>query len=74
VLLTIDASEADEVGSRTSLLEKCVEQRLAGEGDPARHAAILDALNRLRSRNNPPNEIIADHELIVRYLLHGRLD
>ena len=73
VLLTIDASEADETGG-TPLLEKCVEQRLAREGDPVRHAAILDALNRLRSRESSPDKIVQDHELIVRYLLHGRVD
>ena len=74
VLLTIDASEDDETGGGAPMLEKCVERRLAEEGDPARHAVILEALNRLRSRKNPPDKVLEDHELIVRYVLHGRVD
>jgi hypothetical protein len=73
VLLTIDASEADETGGGTSLLEQCVVQRLAEEADPARHAVVLDALNRLRSRKNPAEKVIEDHELIVRYAMHGSI-
>jgi hypothetical protein len=75
-LLTIDSDDEsrDSDAPGLELYKRSVEKKLAADTDPARIATVRETMQRLLSRTNSPEKNHQDYYLIVRYLLHGRLE
>ena len=76
ILVTIDpGDELPESEPRgLEFYERCVEKKLASDGDAARVATVRQTMQRLMARSSAPEQNREDYDLIVRYLAHGRLD
>lgn len=76
ILVTIDSGdELPESEPRgLEFYERCVEKKLATDADAARVAAVRETMQRLMSRTGAPEQNREDYDLIVRYLLHGRVN